>query len=371
MTITFWLIILAAGLVIYLAGGMFFLIGLFFPSKPRGTHQPMVSVIIAARNEEANIRRCLESVLNQSYPADRCEIIVVNDRSSDRTAEIAEACLCAHPQGKLISIENTPSGYSPKKWALQKGIERSQGEVLLFTDADCVVSYRWIEKMISYFDERTTMVTGFSAIEAGTWFERLQAMDFLALMTCAAGACNLGFPLSASGQNLAYRRSAFHAVNGFHPVMTRISGDDVLMLQLFRKQKTGKIVFSTDPDSFVKTLPAAHLKTLIHQRARWASNATIMLKLNPVFLIYLGGVYLFHLALATGWILALTDQSFLLLWVFALMNKFFLDLMVIINGSRLFRQPFSLVIFLLWYLTQTPYVLWVGLRGAMGKFRWK
>ncbi len=369
--LTALLVIFGIALAIYLTAGLLFLGGLFLPAVKKKSERPFVSVIIAARNEENNIRRCLQSVIRQTYPADLFEIIVVNDRSSDQTAAITGEFMTANTIVKMITITETPAGYSPKKWALQNGIESSRGDILLFTDADCEVRPEWIETMAEYFDDKTGMVIGFSSVQSRTLFHQLQAMDFLALMTCASGVCNLGFPLSASGQNLAYRRKGFDEAGGFRSVMTRISGDDVLMVQLFRKKTKWKTVFAADPLSYATTQPAENLGQLIRQRARWASNATIMLKLNPSFLLYLTGVYIFHLGLAGLLLASLWNPFLITVAVFAWMNKLIVDLMVILNGSRIFRRPFSLFVFLIWFILQTPYVLWVGFRGPFGLFQWK
>jgi hypothetical protein len=110
---------------------------------------------------------------------------------------------------------------------------------------------------------------------------------------------------------------------------------------------------------------------LIHQRTRWASNATAMLKLNPLFMIYLTGVYAFQIGLIAGLCLSWISDAILLITTFACLNKLIIDLMVITNGCRLFKKRFSFPLFLLWFICQTPYVLWVGFKGAFRLFKWK
>ncbi len=369
--LNWFLMVLLSGLLVYLFAGMAFIVGLFISRHTRSGSKPFVSVIIAARNEESSIQKCLDSVLHQSYPADRFEVIVVNDRSTDKMGAIIEEMRSRHESLQLITIRETPAGYSPKKWALQTGVESSRGDILMFTDADCTVGQAWIETVLKYFSDDTGMVIGFSSIEGKSVFENLQAVDFLALMTCACGACNLGFSLSASGQNLAYRRKAFDDAGGFLPVMKRLSGDDVLMVQQIRKKTTWRIVFSADENSFSVTAPAANFSRLIHQRTRWASNATAMIKLNPAFLAYLSCVYVFHAALFAGLFLSFISGTVLLMTAFAWLNKWIIDLTVIVSGSRMFKKKFSFPLFLLWFVCQTPYVLWVGFKGSFGLFKWK
>lgn len=370
MTILIYLFVIS--LAVYVLFGLLMLTGLL-TAKPcgRNTSKPFVSVIIAARNEAAHIATCLESVLNQTYENEQYEVIVVNDRSSDNTGVIAESYISTYNNLKVITITDLPLKVSPKKWAIQKGIENSRGEILLFTDADCQVKPTWMESMVGCFMPDTGMVIGFSAIRAVSFFEKLQAFDFLSLMAAAFGACTMGLKWSASGQNLGYRRKAFDQAGGFSSVINRISGDDALMVQLIRKLKTWRIVFNPDPRSFNETEPQNNLKSLIHQRSRWASNATIMIKLNPVLFFYLFAVFIFYSGLVAGMVCSLLYSVCLWPLVFGFIHKMIIDLLITVKASSIFHQPFSPAVFIIWFLFQLPYTLLVGLRGSLQIFKWK
>lgn len=358
-------------LIVYLFVGLLYVVGLYLPPRAGASARPFVSVIIAARNEENNILRCLTQVMRQTYPADKFEVIVVDDRSTDQTARIISDFAAQFPQVKLLHISDKPENISGKKNALDRGIKESKGEILLFTDADCLVKESWIDGIAAYFTDKVGAVIGFSSVEAVTFFERWQEYDFLSLMSAACGITNIGFPLAASGQNLAYRRKAFDLVGGFERIKERISGDDTLMIQLIRKQTEYQIVFSGDTGTFNTTQPMGTLNELIHQRSRWASNGTIMLQLNPVFFFYLVSVYFLHVLLVAGFILSFQHFSVLLITAFAWTTKGIVDFAVTYSGAQLFHKKFSPLIFLSWFILQTPLILWVGLKGAIGLFRWK
>jgi cellulose synthase/poly-beta-1,6-N-acetylglucosamine synthase-like glycosyltransferase len=351
--------------------GLTFLVGLFMPARRVNSSKPFVSVIIAARNEEKNIARCLEHLVRQTYSQELFEIIVVNDRSDDATTDIVSEFAAKYKRIRCVGITEKSQNISGKKNALSKGIADSKGDILLFTDADCVVKESWIENMVGYFSEDVGAVIGFSAIESKTLFERWQEYDFLSLMAAACGITNIGFPLAASGQNLAYRRKAFDAAGGFEKVKERISGDDTLMIQLIRKHTAYRIVFASDPGTFNSTQPMDSLTELIHQRSRWASNGTIMLQLNPLFFIYLVSVYALHIQLFAGLLLGVIYPSVLIMTVFAWITKLVVDFAVSHSGVRVFRKKFSFAIFLLWFILQTPLILVVGFKGALGYFKWK
>ena len=105
--------------------------------------QPFASVIIPVLNEERTIRECLSSLIKMDYPVDRREILVVDNGSTDRTAEIIKT----FPVRYLWEERLGPSA------ARNRGIEASKGEIVAFTDADCVVTTGWLWELVKAFDE--------------------------------------------------------------------------------------------------------------------------------------------------------------------------------------------------------------------------
>lgn len=101
----------------------------------RSGDQPMISVIVAAKDEEANIETCIRTMLQQDYP--NFELIVCNDRSTDRTAEIVQRLAEKDSRLKLVNIEYLPEGWGGKNNAMQTGIELASGEWICMIDADC------------------------------------------------------------------------------------------------------------------------------------------------------------------------------------------------------------------------------------------
>lgn len=104
----------------------------------QGTTVPMVSIIIAARNEERHIELALQSVLHQDYA--NFETIVLNDRSCDRTGDILQRMAEQHPHLRIIHIAELPNGWLGKNHALQVGANAARGDFLLFTDGDVVMA---------------------------------------------------------------------------------------------------------------------------------------------------------------------------------------------------------------------------------------
>ena len=346
-----------------------------------------VSVVIAARNEAAHIEACLEGVWDQTYPATAYEIIVVDDGSTDGTRALTLAFAAGKerlerlgPRLRVLSTENTGEPDSKrrlgsKKAALGLGIEAAEGEIILTTDADCRVPDTWVERMMACFGPGVGMVVGFSQIGdpgsarglRGGW----EAVDFLSLMVAAAGSAAQGHPLAASGQNLGFRKRAFDDVGGYSSIRHRISGDDVLLLQLVRRSGRWQIVFCAARTAFVVHPPSVSWRALLSQRIRWASNAPYQLRQDPRFFLYLSGVFTMSLLLSLSPMLVLSGAMGLT-WAAACWGvKFAGEGLLFSTGARLFRRR-DLAPYLPLWSVSAPYFLWiVGILGSVGRFTWK
>jgi len=109
---------------------------------------PLVSILIAARNEEKNLLAKLENLQSQDYPKDRLQVVIVSDGSTDRTASI----LREHVYNVLPVILETPSG---KAVALNEGVKQATGEILVFLDARQSVEPDAVSKLVAYFADPT------------------------------------------------------------------------------------------------------------------------------------------------------------------------------------------------------------------------
>jgi len=118
-----------------------------------GDH-PRVSIIVPACNEEDNIEQGLLSLLSQRY--ENLEIIVVDDRSTDSTADILVWLQKSHPQLVVETVTDLPEGWMGKSHALRVGASRASGKYLLFTDADCMLEETTISRAVHYLKNSHT-----------------------------------------------------------------------------------------------------------------------------------------------------------------------------------------------------------------------
>ena len=339
--------------------------GLLFrkPPKINQTNISFVSVVIAARNEENNISYLLKDLINQSTDKKNYEVIIANDRSTDKTRNIIDQFSSENSFIKSIHIEKKHD-MAPKKYALTKAIENSKGEIILTTDADCRVPRNWVNNMAQLVQNNNGVVIGYSKIDSmKSFLNEFQKIDFLGIMSANGGLLTHGIVCSGSGQNLAYKKEDFQTINGFYPVKELVSGDDMHLVQSISSIKGA--VFNYDPSSFVSTLPKNSFTGYLNQRVRWSSNSKQNLKSNPLFFMFLLSAFLSNCSILFS-LIYFPGLSIILFLI-----KFFLEAFVLFIGSRFFLTPISFLTYVIWNVIQLVYIPIVGVAGLIGKYSWK
>ena len=247
---------------------------------------PYLSVLVAARNEAANIGPCLAALADLHYPAHRYQVLIGNDGSTDETATIVRNFIADKPHFKLIEIVDGPASYAislrygvtnsattinGKANVLAQLADVAQGEFLLITDADVRVPSTWLTGMLAGFGPETGVVTGTTLVSGpGNW-ARLQAADWL----LAFGLIHLGtylkLPLTGSGNNMAIRREAYDSVGGFKGVPFSVVEDYTLFQAVVARGYGYAHCLNTDV--LAQTQPAPTLETYLQQRKRWMTGA--------------------------------------------------------------------------------------------------
>lgn len=192
-------------------------------------NSPLVSVLVPMRNEADGIESAITSLLAQTYPS--LEILLLDDQSTDHSAEIAQAAAKDDPRFKLLHGQALPPNWLGKPWACHQLSKNARGEYLLFTDADV----HWQPEAISaliHEAERThaDLLTGWASQITKTWAERLivpmmgfavqaylpiQAVHFIPYKAFAA----------ANGQCLLFRREAYRAIGGHAAIQHNVLDD--------------------------------------------------------------------------------------------------------------------------------------------------
>ncbi len=229
---------------------------------------PTASIIVAARNEEANIINCLESLNKLEYPADKLQIIIVNDNSTDNTGLLIEEYIKDKTRFVYTIAKEKIGKLKGKTNAITNGITLATGEIILTTDADCIVSPTWAKTIASYYTKDVGIVCGYTAQNDNKTFGGMQSMDFIYLLTVAAGGMNLGKPLSAIGNNMSYSRKAYDEVGGYANIPFSVTEDFKMLMSIYALKKY-KLVYPLDADAMVTSEPCSDIKSIYWQKKRW------------------------------------------------------------------------------------------------------
>jgi cellulose synthase/poly-beta-1,6-N-acetylglucosamine synthase-like glycosyltransferase len=247
--------------------------------------QPIVSVVIAARNEQRHLAECLESVLHQSYPIDHFEVIVVNDQSTDRTELICQEFAGRFPNFGYLTAQEDQQ-LRGKTNALDQGVQRARGEIILITDADCEVPTTWVEWTAKRYVESVGIVGGITLQKATSWFDGMQSLDWAFLLGVAASSISLRIPLSTIGNNLSFRKSAYEDVGGYRKIPFSVT-EDFMLFQAIVSSKKWDYLCPIDPRILVLSQPCSTWQDLYRQKHRWGRGGLDM-KLSGMSIMAIG-----------------------------------------------------------------------------------
>jgi len=211
---------------------------------------PFCSVVIPAFNEEQNIEESLVSLVNQSYPRDRYEIIVVNNGSSDRTSQIASAyadLVLDKPEGNVGAVRNY-------------GIANASGEVIICTDADCLVPRDWIEKGVVPLQKKPhhAFGGGLRTREGAGWVEKYWTLNESGQSTQQR---------ALMGSSIFIWKKDFEELGGFNEIIT--SGEDS---DLYERALSNGITVTINADLSVTHLGCAKTINDFIRRQSWHSE---------------------------------------------------------------------------------------------------
>ena len=316
---------------------------------PEKGYRPRVSVIIAARNEEEKIGLCLNSIIALTYPQKLLDIIFVDDRSTDQTAEILNKFAAAHAHIRVLRI-GTETEFPPGKTnAVMSAVDISWGEILMFTDADCRVPPNWIENTVKYYsDPSVGVVAGFTSLAGVSLFEEIQALDCFVLSSVAAATTRLGFPVTAVGTNLSVRRAAYDSVGGYRKIPFSVT-EDYAIFHAVTGSGTWKARFPMDPDTLVESSPCPDVKQLYSQKKRWFTGGRGM---DAKSLLIFAFPYVFNFLMLMGvffspwWTVSL-----------AIAVKILVDFVLCLPALLSFRRPTLLLVYPIFELYYYWYVL--------------
>lgn len=265
-------------------------------------NEPLVSVVICAKNESENLKKFLPRILNQTYRS--VELVVVNDGSTDDTWDVLLGIKEKYSTFRIIIFHNTLKRFVGKKEALLKGVEKASGDIILVTDADCEpMSKEWISEMVKTIDDEKEIGLGFSPYRKypgflNRWIRFEAVYTALQYLSFALA----GKPYMGVGRNMIYKKKLIEKVAGFHEHIHIASGDDDLFVNAVATSSNTAIQLSKE--SIVASEPCLNWHAYYRQKSRHMTTGRLYKKEHQMLLggltashglHYLGGLIMLYI----------------------------------------------------------------------------
>jgi biofilm PGA synthesis N-glycosyltransferase PgaC len=336
------------------------------------SHAPatFISVIVPVRNEEKNIRNLLNDLNAQTYPSSLFEVIIMDDHSTDGSAEIVRSYIPSASFNLTLQTPGLSGNLSFKKKAIEEGITIAKGTLIMTTDGDCRVGPEWISTVENFYqNKKAKFISSPVLFNEGSIFKNLQNIEFASLIGTGAASLNMGTPNMCNGANIAYEREVFLEVNGFQGNENIPSGDDEFLMHKIFRRYPGKVSFLKSQSALVYTDAKESLAELFEQRKRWASKwgsyTFLHIKALAIF------VFIYNVSLLLGIILASTGNYSPLLLLIQLIPKIILEALFLSSVLKLSGKPLNPILFLCLQITYPLYVITVSVISRIGGYSWK
>jgi cellulose synthase/poly-beta-1,6-N-acetylglucosamine synthase-like glycosyltransferase len=348
-------------------------------TQPKELVLTQVSVIIPARNEAQNIGHCLEALYQQNYFKLGYEVIVVDDHSTDNTAEVVKNFATEKSWESLhvLELKNIPNKRY-KKAAITEAIKQATGEIIITTDADCTMGQEWLTEIVKFFDHHeAALVSGAVVFDweerrynsFKNFFLKIQQLEFAGLVGIGGAALQLKFPNMCNGANMAYRKEIFDEVGGYMGNDNILSGDDEFLMHKVFSKYPNDVFFLKNEKTVVKTPPTFTLKDFIGQRMRWVSKSTKYSDKRITTVLTLA--YLFNFSMLLNFILGFINPIYFGILAGQLLAKVAIELWLYTSVMQYFNLKHLLKLILLAQPFHILYVLLIGVLGNFGSYNWK
>ncbi len=347
-----------------------------YKAMPQTMQTPVfLSVVVCFRNEEEQLPHLLQSLIEQDYPKSHFEILLYNDASNDGSVAAVKNMQAQHHLPVISCTDVLPEQgtNSSKKWALNHAADHSKANLILVTDADCILNKKWLSLMAQcYTENNACMISAPVAIaKAKGWINTLQSIEMQTLTAVTAGAFGHKMAIMSNGANLAFDRKTFLALNPYKNNKHISSGDDMFLMMAMQKEHHQKMYFIAHENAIVFTKAKENISEYINQRVRWASksksyhnsfvNVVALLVLNVNVAVLLSPFMLIIIGWAQGLIL-FTGLIFL---------KYFAEYMILSQYSKTVKTKVDKLKLFLFQYIEALLTLLVALKSIKGSYVWK
>ncbi|NQU31645.1 MAG: glycosyltransferase [Bacteroidetes bacterium] len=326
-----------------------------------------VSIVVAVRNESANIQRLINQLIDQNYDPNLYDIIIVDDHSIDNTVEIVEQSISDISGKQIVVISAKGEG---KKSALKEGITKSSAKLIITTDGDCSIKTGWITSIVhQYISRGQKIILGPVVYEnEKSIIQKLFALDFISLVAAGAGSVGIGLPLMGNGANLAFEREVFLSNEESGKKYT--SGDDVFLIHhVVKKYGSQSVGFLLNEAAIVSTNAPGGFNAFLKQRIRWASKATGYQLVWPIIVSLT--VFLFNTILFLMLLGSLLYTWLLPIYILIIITKFFIDMPLVFKFLTFSNKGNLKPLFFFMEFIYPIYIVVAAFSSFVFKFEWK
>jgi cellulose synthase/poly-beta-1,6-N-acetylglucosamine synthase-like glycosyltransferase len=324
------------------------------------------TVVVPFRNEAHRIKPLLESILELNGLV-RTHWIFVDDHSEDQGSSLIQSVLESKCSFAIIPCPQSVTG---KKQALIYGLEQVQSEVVLTTDADCLLPPNWLNTMLLPFNyPNIQCVTGPVDFIPSTGFRASwMQLEFISLIGIGAAAIGLNKPFLGNGANLAYRTRAFRETLATQTHQNEPGGDDVRTIAaISKKYGANSIAFAKGAAGLVRTKGPANWREFIQQRKRWSSkNAGL-----PGVSIILSLAVIYNVLLILLFLASILNPFWWKWFISSLIIKVGMEALFLLNVLPFFDRTNLIKVLLPGQLFHIPYVIAGAIWSINKQFHWK
>jgi biofilm PGA synthesis N-glycosyltransferase PgaC len=333
------------------------------------TPKEKISIIIPFRNEEQNILACLQGIVEQEFPQELVEIILVDDHSEDTTTLLSHSFL-SEKQIAYRIIELKEHNCKGKKQAIELGVAQSSGKIIITRDADTYAKNNlWLKSIACHFQNTNCDVLLAPVILSGTSFlQAFQKFENIAITSMGYAFAKIKLPFVCSGANLAYKKESFLKADPFKSNKHIASGDDMFLLQSFLDN--GFLISTAKDSSFiVYTNAETGFRAFLNQRLRWASKAKSM-EIKTAWLIA-SLLFLTNTELLITCLACLINAVNINFCLFALLYKCIIDFLLLFLGSIMYRLKPNFAFYIPAFIANLFYVSFVTMASIFINPSWK
>lgn len=343
------------------------------PDPDSSPNRHSVTVLIPARNEEKNIGRCLDGLLRQDHPHDAIEFIVIDDGSTDATAQIVRDYQQNDSRISLLQLGFDPAALPSRKRgrkpeAIAAGIAASKYEVIVTTDADCIAPPTWISTLTGLLNVETVYVVGPVLEDQGNeFFTRFRALEVLGLIGITGGRIGIRRPVNGHGGNTAFYKAIYKKAGGFD--FSAVKSDEETLMHEVRYHRLGAIGFAATPLATVYTFSPPSFASYWNQRMRWGSMHGRFR--NKSILVELLFLYFALLLPLIGFVGCLWQPDLIPVVAVSFLIKGIIDMMMLRLSARRFGEKFSIIVFLAGETVHSIIILAVSTVAQFLPYQWK